>query len=355
MAAVSGFTDNTEPYSDTPGWEQKSGEFKSVTVPSTWNGRIWGRRACTTDSSGTLNCVAGGCSGGLDCGDGALGESTALERRLWSSNNGEYNVYDLQNGAGWSILTQVVPATDNCSSIACTTTLETCPQNSMMLNDSYGNGDYNSATTCIPSIIQDYDYFKTPGEHFYAYFQESRSGQPTVDYLCPSEGDRGYTVTFMLRASGTGKDSYSEGDSMTEADGTPTGTAVASPATLVPALTSAASVEASTAQTAAQTMADAAASSASTTSASPSNDPSASSSSSTSTILGVSTPIFAGIVGGAVIIAPIAITAICICIKKKRRQPQEGDVEVERDTATTAAAGQTAPQSGANPARTLSS
>ncbi|GAA5955210.1 hypothetical protein JCM21900_002239 [Sporobolomyces salmonicolor] len=256
--AVSGFTDNSEPYSDTPGWEQKSGEFKSVTVPSTWNGRIWGRRACKTDSSGTLNCVAGGCSGGLDCGDGALGESMALELRLSSSNNGEYDVYDLQNGAGW-------------------------------------------------------------------------------------------------RASGAGKGSYSGRNSITEADDTPTGTAVASPATLVPALISAASVEASTAQTAAQTTADAAASSASTTPASPSNNPSASSSSSTSTILGVSTPIFAGIVGGAVIVAANTITAICICFKKKCRQPQEGDVEVERDTATTAAAGQTAPRSGANPARTLSS
>ncbi|GAA5851491.1 hypothetical protein JCM5353_001600, partial [Sporobolomyces roseus] len=99
--AVSGFPDLEEAYSGEPGWESKAGSKASITVPSKWMGRIWGRRGCMTRADGYLICVAGGCEGGLDCGESVISESTALELRLESSTNGQYDVYDLQNGGGW--------------------------------------------------------------------------------------------------------------------------------------------------------------------------------------------------------------------------------------------------------------
>lgn len=45
-----------------------------------------------TDSNGFLACVAGGCKNGLECGESVLAESTALELRLQSSTNGQYDV-----------------------------------------------------------------------------------------------------------------------------------------------------------------------------------------------------------------------------------------------------------------------
>ena len=66
------FTDlnvGTATPSQPTGWEQKSGQTISFTVPDNWKaGRIWGRRNCDFSTNpGPNSCLDGGCNGGLLC------------------------------------------------------------------------------------------------------------------------------------------------------------------------------------------------------------------------------------------------------------------------------------------------
>ncbi|KAJ6737909.1 hypothetical protein OIU74_002964 [Salix koriyanagi] len=46
-------------------------EWKDITTPDVWAGRLWGRSQCTEDSTGGFSCITG------DCGSGQLECSTA--------------------------------------------------------------------------------------------------------------------------------------------------------------------------------------------------------------------------------------------------------------------------------------
>lgn len=122
---------------------------------------------------------------------------------------------------GWGVPVAVTPEGDDCDEIACTPTISTCPDPQMMLKDSYGTilgcksacyttgedrqcckGDYSDSSKCTPDGIQYYDYFKKPCSHAYAYFEDSRTGSPTVQYLCKAEGAPGFEITFCPDGDG---------------------------------------------------------------------------------------------------------------------------------------------------------
>ena len=151
------------------------------------------------------------------------GGATSVEFRLRTAQNGEYDVYDLNNGGGWGVPVGVKPVGKNCDSISCTPTLATCPDPKLALKDSYGqilgcasacyggignsdqqccNGAFAEAAKCTPDLIQFYSYFKEPCRHAYAYYQDSRQGSPTVNFLCKAEGDPGFMVTFCPEGDG---------------------------------------------------------------------------------------------------------------------------------------------------------
>ncbi|GAA5922602.1 uncharacterized protein JCM15063_003359 [Sporobolomyces koalae] len=355
--AVSAFPGNTESYTGEAGWEAPPGKKHSITVPSTWKGRIWARRGCMTNTEGLLVCVAGGCAGGWNCGEGALGESTAFELRLKSSTNAQYDVYNLQNGGGWSVPTRVKPQAKSCTGVECVPDLDGCPQEEMKLKDSYGvtlgcssacfahvgdsnvqccTGDYGNSETCTPGMIIGYDYFKTPCKNSYAYFQDRST--TTVDMLCPSEGDPGFTLTFCPDGNGgkapaaNGTDVGSE-STISQADGSPTGTGQAKP-TDIPALTSAASVEGpgsaesptspSDTSTSSSTSSTASSAHSLATPATPAEEKSSATSDATSTastfvngeIMGLKTPVFAGVVGGIAVVGILAVVGICLCMRR---------------------------------------
>ena len=196
------------------------------------------------------------------------GGATSVEFRLRTAQNGEYDVYDLNNGGGWGVPVGVKPVGKNCDSIVCTPTLATCPDPKLALKDSYGqtlgcasacyggignsdqqccNGPFADAAKCTPDLIQFYSYFKEPCRHAYAYYQDSRQGSPTVNFLCKAEDDPGFTVIFCPEGDGdsgpkggaatsTGKKTKSSGGGGPAATGTsnesgkigePTGTAAA--------------------------------------------------------------------------------------------------------------------------------
>ncbi|GAA6015191.1 hypothetical protein JCM11491_000499 [Sporobolomyces phaffii] len=382
--AISAFPDNEQAYTGEPGWEAPAGKKHTITVPSTWAGRIWARRGCMTNSDGLLVCVAGGCAGGLDCGESVLGESTALELRLKSSTNGQYDVYDLQNGGGWSVPTRVKPEAKGCSPVECVPDLDGCPKEEMKLKDSYGvvlgcasacfahvgdtnvqccTGEFGDPKVCTPEQIVGYEYFKAPCKNSYAYFVSSSALVMSTQSL--TQGEPGFTLTFCPGGDG-GKGSSNSGDSSgkSKSDGQPTGTAQAKP-TDIPALTSAISIEgpasanstdsatdagganpgstaASTAATASETTTSSSPISKEGVSSSPSSssssesddDTSAASSAMDGTILGVKTPIFLGAVGAVVLVGILAIVGVCICMRKGRLRNTQARGGYASDEAT---------------------
>ncbi|GAA5841992.1 hypothetical protein JCM3766R1_005716 [Sporobolomyces carnicolor] len=373
--AISPFPGNAEGYTGPTGWKAKPASKETISVPSKWSGRLWGRRGCMTDSNGFLACVAGGCKNGLECGESVLAESTALELRLQSSTNGQYDAYDLQNGGGWSVPTRVKPDAKACPTVECVPDLDACPREEMKLKDSYGvtlgcqsacfagiddptvqccTGDYADPKKCTPDKIIGYDYFKGC-KNAYAYFQDRTSN--TVDMLCPSEDEPGYTLTFCpdgdggySGATGAGNSSTKSGDdTTTRPDGEPTGPAQPKP-TDIPALTSPASVDATATDKGGASETDAAATSSTTTApavvggssdtaAAETRDatvskaaPSSSSSSLLSgEILGFDKPVFAAVVGGIGVATVLALVGVCLCMRNRgsgdgpaaQRQPTE--------------------------------
>jgi Thaumatin family len=49
------------------GWTLAPGGSLSITVPDTWNSRLWGRTGCHFDAGGRGNCLTGDCSGVYQC------------------------------------------------------------------------------------------------------------------------------------------------------------------------------------------------------------------------------------------------------------------------------------------------
>ncbi|BGP36654.1 hypothetical protein JCM10449v2_000555 [Rhodotorula kratochvilovae] len=405
------FAENKEAYNGDRGWEAKAGSTKSITVPSSWIGRIWARHGCVANSDGTLACVGNA----LQCADGELGGgATAVELRLQYNQQGQYDGYDLTNGGGWGVPIGLKPQGSGCDYVSCTPTLSSCPDDQLKLQDSYGNvlgcnsacyakmgdsnvqcckGDYNNPDSCTPDLIQFYSYFKEACPNAYAYFQDARAGQPTVSYICKSEDDPGFTVTFCPDGDGDSAGSFSNPSGGTSGSasgsgeksaGGPTATGATTVPTDLPAVTSAASVNVSEALTAASSGAKSsagasssggsAAGSSTSSASSPSSssgssstdsadsesaeDSSSSSSSSSSLIPGLSNTMLAVIVGGIALLLCVGVGVACVVMRKKDRatsqQQQQGqaagghsnsDEEAAAGAPTGGAAG-----SGKNPA-----
>ncbi|KAJ7846186.1 thaumatin [Mycena leptocephala] len=195
------------------GWS--AGSFTSVTfsVPTNWNGRIWGRRNCNfATNPGANSCLDGGCNGGLLC-DPTTGTgvppATLAEFNLGAGGTDFYDVslvdgYNLpmriDNNVGCGIPSCPVDLGPNCPALlkgpfdstgfpvgcksACTVDA---------LNGNAANSP-NAAATCPPSGVTDYSYFKGNCPNSYAYAFDESSG--TALFTCASSRNAVYTITF---------------------------------------------------------------------------------------------------------------------------------------------------------------
>ncbi|GAA5859706.1 hypothetical protein JCM5353_003605, partial [Sporobolomyces roseus] len=269
-----------------------------------------------------------------------------------------------------------------CEPVSCTPDLDNCPKEEMKLKDSYGEvlgcssacfahigdsaqqcctGDYGDSSKCKPEQIIGYEYFKTPCKSSYAYFQVILSflkdrSTTTVDMLCPSEGDPGFTLTFCPDGDGgksnstaeageSGAGTKSGASAATQGDGQPTGTGQAKP-TDIPALSSAQTVanatETNGSLPALETSSGGSStlSSSSTTSSTSAEDGDATAASSEETsdgssgssnegeIAGMSVPVFVSVIGGGiVVVGALALLGFCLCVKKKGRTQTRGVAE----------------------------
>ncbi|KAG1847693.1 thaumatin [Suillus subalutaceus] len=201
----------------TTGWE--AGEYTAVTfqVPSTWNGRIWGRRDCdfTTDP-GPNSCLDGGCNGGLVC-DPTTGTgvppATLAEFNLDAGGTDYYDVslvdgYNLPvsvtNNVGCGIPSCPVDLGPDCPAplqgpydstgfpvgckSACDADLDGDPTNS----PNCCTGQYDTPATCPSSGVEYYSYFKDNCPNAYAYAYDDA----TSLFTCEASLNAEFTITF---------------------------------------------------------------------------------------------------------------------------------------------------------------
>ncbi|XP_077246564.1 thaumatin-like protein 1 [Tasmannia lanceolata] len=198
----------TAPISTT-GFALQTGQSKTLSVPTSWSGRIWGRTLCSEDSTGKFSCMTGDCgSGKLECnGQGAI-PATLAEFTLDGSDGLDF--YDVSLVDGYNLPMLVVPQggkDGNCSTTGCLVDLNgICPSDLRVLGSdgsenvacksacgAFGepqyccSGEYGNPNTCKPSSYSQFFKHACPRAYSYAYDDGSST------FTCASAN---YVITF---------------------------------------------------------------------------------------------------------------------------------------------------------------
>lgn len=196
------------PALSTTGFVLQKGETKTITAPTSWGGRMWGRTHCSEDSTGKFSCVTADCgSGKLECsGSGAAPPATLAEFKL--DGYGGMDYFDVSLVDGYNLPVLVVPqggTGQNCSSTGCVLDLNACPSELKVASTSGEgvacksaceafrqpqyccNGAYATPDTCKPSSYS--EMFKNACPHAYSYAYDDK----TSTFTCASAN---YLITF---------------------------------------------------------------------------------------------------------------------------------------------------------------
>ncbi|KAJ0085521.1 hypothetical protein Patl1_09532 [Pistacia atlantica] len=199
------------PALSTTGFALQKGESKTITAPTSWGGRMWGRTLCSEDSTGKFSCVTGDCgSNKVECsGSGAAPPATLAEFKL--DGYGGLDYYDVSLVDGYNLPMLVVPqggSGQNCSTTGCVVDLNgACPSELKVMSEDGKdgvacksaceafqqpqyccNGAYSTPDTCKPSSYS--QIFKNACPHAYSYAYDDK----TSTFTCASGPD--YTITF---------------------------------------------------------------------------------------------------------------------------------------------------------------
>ncbi|KAL8152883.1 LOW QUALITY PROTEIN: hypothetical protein V2J09_010643 [Rumex salicifolius] len=207
-------TGNSPALSKT-GFTLIQGFSSTIDAPSDWQGRIWARTLCATNSSGDFFCSVGDCgSGNVSCSGRSGSQPISLvEFALNGFNNMDF--YDVSLVDGFNLPVTITPSNSACNASAgCPKDINSvCPWPMAIKNpsdnssvvacksacfafnaDSYCcRGEFNTPQKCSQS-----DYavvFKSQCPHAYTYAFD----QQTNTYTCATGGD--YFITFCPAAS----------------------------------------------------------------------------------------------------------------------------------------------------------
>lgn len=209
----------------TTGFALQKDESKTITAPTSWGGRFWGRTLCSQDSTGSnFSCVTGDCgTGKMECsGRTAMPPATLAEFTL--DGYGGMDFFDVSLVDGYNIPMLVVPqggTGQNCTSIGCVSDLnESCPSELKVMSSDGGDsvacksaceafnqpqyccsGAYGTPDTCKPSTYS--QVFKTACPHAYSYAYDDK----TSTFTCASAD---YTITFCPTPSTSQKASQGQ-------------------------------------------------------------------------------------------------------------------------------------------------
>ncbi|GAA5887665.1 hypothetical protein JCM6882_001489 [Rhodosporidiobolus microsporus] len=227
VPAVSGTLANSG-YTGPRGWEAvpKSAPVV-VTIPETWNGRVWPRRGCTFDANGAGSCIAGNCPAGRDCADDTMGWANLLEMNLNQKSGDTFeDFWDISAVPGFVAPMSVSLGDASCHAVTCSQDLNPdCPEPLRLMEGSTVigclsacmaginagpnssnccSGQFLSHEACLPQNVDYYDYFKSGCPEAYAYPRDERPNDPdavNVVYTCPSASAPSYTVVFCPDAA----------------------------------------------------------------------------------------------------------------------------------------------------------
>ncbi|KAL6345371.1 hypothetical protein AAG906_015854 [Vitis piasezkii] len=197
----------------TTGFALQPDESNSLSLPTAWSGRLWGRTLCSVDSAGKFTCITGDCgSGTLECsGGGAAPPATLAEFTLNGANGLDF--YDVSLVDGYNLPMLVAPqggTGGNCTITGCVADLNAaCPSELKVSSIEGGEGSesvacksaceafgdaqyccsgaYATPDTCKPSAYSEYFKSACPRAYSYAYDDGSST------FTCASAD---YTITF---------------------------------------------------------------------------------------------------------------------------------------------------------------
>ncbi|CAA7391384.1 unnamed protein product [Spirodela intermedia] len=203
----------------TTGFSLAKGESRTVSAPTGWSGRFWGRTLCSTDASGKFSCLTGECgSGTVECsGRGAAPPATLAEFTL--DGSGAMDFYDVSLVDGYNLPMMVVPqrtstggANSTCITTGCVVDLNgACPSELKVTENSgegvacrsaceaFGtpeyccSGAYGNPNTCKPTTFSQFFKNACPRAYSYAY------DDSTSTFTCP--GGTSYLMTFCPSTS----------------------------------------------------------------------------------------------------------------------------------------------------------
>lgn len=193
------------------GWEAHSGHSISLTIPTGWIGRVWGRTQCDFGNSNpATQCSTGGCLGGLKCINPGVPPATLAELTI-DSDGTDWLDISLVDGFN---LPMLLENTGTCYSPACPANINTICPSVLQVQDGTGNvvgcksdclvsatpsnspaccsGAFSTPQTCPVSGVQHYSTFKDACPEAYAYAYDDQTSLKT----CAAKEQVDYTVTF---------------------------------------------------------------------------------------------------------------------------------------------------------------
>ncbi|XP_002979720.2 pathogenesis-related protein 5 isoform X1 [Selaginella moellendorffii] len=196
-----------------------TGQTMTVTTPSNWGGRFWGRTGCSRGTDGTFTCAMGDCDGREQCTVGGKPPATLVEFTLSGYANMDF--YDVSLVDGYNLPMAVSPdgggqgrnATDpkSCGAAGCTGDLNrNCPAALQVTGtgnvvgcrsacDAFKEPQYCcTGENALPTTCKPTDYSKAfkqscPNAYSYAYDDLSSTftcmgGRYTIVF-CPTATD----------------------------------------------------------------------------------------------------------------------------------------------------------------------
>ncbi|KAF9525280.1 thaumatin-like protein [Crepidotus variabilis] len=205
------------------GWEALPNTQVQFPVPDDWKaGRIWGRRGCDftqKDKPDYLQCMSGGCNGGLLCDPhSGTGVPPASVAEWTLAAGGDADWYDVSLVDGFNV-PMAITNNAGCAVADCAVDLSaSCPDrlrgqfnatgaaqgcNSACNANLDGNqanspnccsGDFNTPAKCPHTGVAHYSFFKQACPNSYAYAYDESS--TTALWTCPTNLKADFTLTF---------------------------------------------------------------------------------------------------------------------------------------------------------------
>ncbi|KAJ6985728.1 hypothetical protein NC653_023624 [Populus alba x Populus x berolinensis] len=177
----------------TTGFYLNSGKSRTVKIPRSWSGRVWGRTLCSQDRTGKFSCLTGDCgSGKVEClGSGAQPPATLAEFTLNGADGLDF--YDVSLVDGYNLPMLVIPkkvTRGGCGATGCLIDLNgACPKELRLSPATGGKGavacrsaceafgdprfccseGYATPETCGPSVYSLFFKHACPRSYSYAY------------------------------------------------------------------------------------------------------------------------------------------------------------------------------------------